>query len=200
ERHALAEQTLNLRYPFVAIGRMEQVPHGDLEVPPALHGDFTVGLDVRACFLDLLAEDIFIERHYYDVVEIEVQSRVVKNADDVREVVQLVFGEEFIVQIERPEDHVHLRHVVLVCRVERVVQAREVRARRIDQTQIAEPAGPVDVRQQFVEEVEVALSVEDHHRNLVTVLSRSNSPGQILGDDVSQKSRLAAARHADDNS
>src|ERR1017187_250634 len=160
--------------------RFEQVPHRHLKVQPALYGDFTVGLDVPACFLDLFAEDLFVQRHYDDVVEIERYSRVVKNADDVREVIQLVLGEEFIVQIERPEDHVHLRHVVLVCRVEWVVQAREVRARGIDQTQIAEPAGPVDVRQQLVEEVEVALSVEDYHRDLDRKSTRLNSSHRCI--------------------
>jgi hypothetical protein len=63
---------LNLRHPFAVIKRLEQVPHGHLEVQPALHGDFTVGLDVSACSLYLLAEDLLIERHYDDVVEIEV--------------------------------------------------------------------------------------------------------------------------------
>jgi hypothetical protein len=40
--------------------RFEQVPHRHLEVQPALHRYFTVGLDVPACFLDLFAEDLFI--------------------------------------------------------------------------------------------------------------------------------------------
>mgnify|MGYP000412341153 CR=1 FL=1 len=44
-------------------------------------------------------------------------------------------------QVEAAEDHVHLRHVVVVIGVERVVEARQVRPRRIDQAQIVEPAG-----------------------------------------------------------
>jgi len=121
--------------------RFEQVPHGHLEVQAALPGDLAVDLDVFSCLLDLFAEDLFIQRHNDDVVEIEGNSRVVKDADDVREVIQLVFGEELIVQIEGSEDHVHLRHVVLVGRVEGVVQARELRASGIDQTKIPESRG-----------------------------------------------------------
>src|ERR1035438_6574264 len=37
KRHALVEQTLNLRHPLPVMKRFEQVPHGHLEVQAALH-------------------------------------------------------------------------------------------------------------------------------------------------------------------
>jgi hypothetical protein len=37
-----------------------------------------------------------------------------------------------------------------------------------------------------VEELKVALAVEDHHRDLVPIVGRSDTPFEVLGDDVPQ--------------
>jgi hypothetical protein len=47
--------------------------------------------------------------------------------------------------------------------------------------------------QQVVEELKVALAVEDHHRDLVPIVGRSDTPLEVLGDDVPQQGRLAGA-------
>ena len=47
------------------------------------------------------------------------------------------------------------------------------------------------VREKAVKEVEVTLAVKDHHRYVVTVFGRSDTPAQVLRNDVPQKCRLA---------
>ena len=120
-----------------------------------------------------------------------------QDADDVGQVVQLVLAEELVVQVERAEHHVHLRHVVVVLGVEGVVEAGQFRPRRVDEPQVIEAAGAVNVRQQFLEELQIALAVEDHHRDPVTVLRWPNPAHQILGDDVLQQRCLSAAGHSE---
>ena len=53
-----------------------------------------------ARLLDLLFHDSFVHRHDEHVVEVELQSRVEEHANDVRQVVQLVLGEELLAKIE----------------------------------------------------------------------------------------------------
>ena len=64
-----------------------------------------------------------------------------QHANDVGQVVQLMLGEELVVQVEAAEHHVHLRHVVLVGCMKRVVQAGEVRPRGVNQAQVVQAAG-----------------------------------------------------------
>ena len=52
---------------------------------------------------DLLVDHALIERHDHHVVEVEPLAGVVENPNDVGQVVQLVFGEELVMEIERSE-------------------------------------------------------------------------------------------------
>ena len=150
--------------------------------------------------LDLLVEHCVVEQHNDHVIEGIPCAGVEEYADNVAQVVQLVLGEEFIVQVERTEDHVDLRHVIVIPCEERVVEDRQIRPGGIQQTQLMHPAGAVDVREQLLKELQVSLTVEDDHRDMVTILRRTNPPGDILSDDVLEQSRLAGACHSQDNS
>src|SRR5438876_465626 len=55
------------------------------------------------------------------------------------------------------------------------------------------------MRQEFLKKLQVAFTVEDDHRDLVTVLWWPHSPHQVLGDDVLEQRRLAAASHSKNN-
>ena len=107
-----------------------------------------------------------------------------------------MLAEEFVMQVEGAKHHVHLRHVVVVLGVERVVEAGQFRPRRVDEAEIVETASAVDVRQQFLKELQIAFPVEDHHGDLVTVLRWSHPAHQVLGDDVLEQCRLTAAGHS----
>ena len=196
KRHALVEQALDLRHAVAIFKRLHQVANGHLEIQSPLHADGCVRADVPACLVDLLLQDALVENRHNHVIEVESHAGVVQDPDDVGQVIQLVLAEEFVVQVEGAEHHVHLRHVVVVLRVERVVEAGQFRPRRVDEPEIVEAAGAVNVRQQLLKELQVALTVEDHHGDLVTVLRWSHSPHQILGDDVLEQRRLAAAGHS----
>src|SRR2546430_9227265 len=54
-------------------------------------------------------------------------------ANNVAQVVQLVLREEFIVQVERTEDHVDLGHVVVIAGEERVIEDGQIRAGRSEE-------------------------------------------------------------------
>ena len=86
----------------------------------------------------------------------------VEHSDDVREVVQLVLGEELVVQIEAAEDHVHLGHVVVVVGVKRVVAKNERVGREpgseSKMMQSVRPDGHAAER--LVEVLQIALSVD----------------------------------------
>src|SRR6266516_4760604 len=99
--------------------------------------------------------------------------------------------EELVVQVETAEDHVDLRHVVVVVGMKRVVQNRNVRTGGIEQPQILKAAGAVDVRQKSMEELQIALPVEDHHRNLVTIAVTADMAHKILRDDVAEQRCLS---------
>ena len=149
ESHALVQQALDFRHAFAVLERLRQVPDGHFEVQPALGADFPVRLNPFPGLLDLLLQHFFVERHHDHVIEVEGQPCVVQYTNDVGQVVQLVFREELIVQIETAEHHVHLGHVVLVRRVKRVVQARQFGPRGIDEPQVFESAGRSDMRSPF---------------------------------------------------
>src|SRR5581483_237778 len=96
--------------------------------------------------VNLPLQYLSVENRHDDVVEIEPQARVMEDAHNVSKVVQLVLTEKFVVQVERTEHHVHLGHVVVVFRVERVVEAGKLRPCRVDQSQIIQSASSVNVR------------------------------------------------------
>ena len=68
--------------------------------------------------------------------------------------------------------------------MKRVVEDGDIRPRGIEQAQILQTAGAVDVREKAMEEFQIALAVEDHHRNLVAIAGRTNAAREILRDDV----------------
>jgi hypothetical protein len=49
--------------------------------------------------------------------------------------------------------------------LEGVITDGDVRPSRVEHPEILEPAGVVDVRQEILEELEVAFAIEDDHRN-----------------------------------
>ena len=110
-----------------------------------------------------------------------------------------MLGEELVVQVEGAEHHVDHRHVVLVRAVEGVVEDRDVGPGGIQHPKLIEPAGVVDVRQQVVEKLHVALAIEDHHGDVARAVGRLDHPGQVLADDVLEQGGLARAGHAQDD-
>ena len=75
-----------------------------------------------------------------------------------------MLGEEFVVQVERPEHHVDDRHVVFVGAVEGIVADGDVGPGRVEHPQVFEPAGVMNMGQEVMEEIEVSLAIEDDHR------------------------------------
>ncbi len=78
--------------------------------------------------VDLFLQDVLVEQHDDHVVEVVASAGIEQDAHNIAEVVQLVLGEELVVQVEAAEDHVYLRHIVVVTCEERVVQGRELGA------------------------------------------------------------------------
>ena len=180
--------------------RLHQIPHGHFKIQPTLCADVVVEPDALPRLLDLLSQHLLIERHHDHVVEVECEAGVVEHPNDVGQVIQLVFGKELVVQIEAAEDHVDLRHVVLVGGMKRVVQAGDVRPRGIEQPEIVQTASAADVREKAIEELQVAFAIEDHHRDFVRVIRWTYPPLKILRDDVFEQSCLATASHAENDS
>ena len=147
ERHALVDETLDLGHALAVLERLHQVLDAHLEVEPLLGGNAGVAIQAIYGLFDLVLQHVLIEQHYDHVVKVVACAGVEQNADDVAQIVQLVLGEELVVQIETAEYHAHLRHVVVVTREERVVQGRELGAGRIEQPQLVQSAGTVNVRQ-----------------------------------------------------
>src|SRR5437867_8818507 len=150
-------------------------------------------LDSMPRFLRLFTQYLFIERHHNHVVKVEAKAGVRQHADNVGEVIQLVFRKELVMQVEAAEDHVHLRHVIVVVAIERVVQNRDVWPRGIQQSQILETAGAVDVGKETVKELQVAFAIEDHHRNFVALAKRSDAADEVLRNDVAQQSGFSGS-------
>ena len=74
-----------------------------------------------ARFLHLFSQHLLVNRHDQYVIEIELLAGVHQHANDVGQVVQLMLGEEIIMQIEGAKDDVDNEHVVLVAAIKRVV-------------------------------------------------------------------------------
>ena len=98
--HAFVEQSLDFLHALPIPKRGEEVPDRHLEIQPALCGKRRVLGDALARLLDLFLHDPFVHRHDEYVVEVELQAGVKQHAHDVRQVVQLVLGEELLTQIE----------------------------------------------------------------------------------------------------
>src|SRR5215472_17412451 len=58
---------------------------------------------------------------------------------------------------------------------------------------------PVNVRQQFLEEFEIAFPVENDHRDVMAILGRSDEAGNVLGNDVLEERGFPGARHSENN-
>ena len=69
----------------------------------------------------MLAQDLLVDGHHHNVVEVKFHTRIGEHAYDVCEVIQLVLGKEFVVQVKRPENHVDDRHIVFIGRVQWVI-------------------------------------------------------------------------------
>src|SRR5271157_3627096 len=120
-----------------------------------------------------------------------------QHADDVGQVVQLVLGKELVMQVEGPENHVDDGHVVFVAAVERVVPDRNLRACGIQNSELVQPSGTVDVRQKIVEELKIALAIKDHHRQTVWIFRSADHARHVLRNDVLQERGLAGPGHAE---
>src|ERR1700740_1048666 len=103
-------------------------------------------------------------------------------------------------EVERTKHHIHHRHVVFIATVEGVVSHRNVRAARVENTQLVEAASMMYVREEAVEELHVTLPVKDHHRYAAAVFGRADNSAQVLRNDVAQQGRLSRPGHAQYNS
>ena len=119
--HALVEQALDLRHSLPIFQRLEEVLHRHLEIKPALRTDRRIMLDPIPRLLRLLSQHLLIKRHHNHVVKVVTEAGVREHSHNVREIIQLMLGEELVVQIETAEDHVDLRHVVVVVGMKWVV-------------------------------------------------------------------------------
>src|SRR5579863_10706283 len=128
KRHALVNQSLNFRNPFAILERLQQIFDAHLEVQSLLGGHDGVAVKAVRRFFNLFLQDLLIKQHYDDVIEVVTGAGVVKDPYNVPEIAELVFSEKLVVQIERPEDHIDLRCVVVIARKEWVVQDRQVGA------------------------------------------------------------------------
>src|SRR5262245_48525542 len=156
-------------------------------------------LDSMPRLVGLLTQDLLVERHHNQVIKVVAKTRVRQHSNNVGKIIELVFGEELIVQVETAEDHVHLRHVVVIVTVERVVQNRDIWPRGIQQSKILKTASAEYVWKQAVKELQITLAVEDHHRNLVTLTRRPDAAGKVLRDDVAQQRCFSRSRLPENN-
>src|SRR5208282_3724362 len=90
KRHAFVQQALDLRHTFPVLEGLIQVLHGHLEVEFSLRADPYLLLQAPGGLGDLFPQYRFINRHDQNVVEVELQARVGEDANNVREVIQLV--------------------------------------------------------------------------------------------------------------
>ena len=97
ESHALVEQALDLRHAIAVAERLKEVLRRHLEVEPALRGDLRIACHAVTSGIHLVFDHRLVERHDHNVVEVEPLAGVVKDADDVGQVVELVLGEELVV-------------------------------------------------------------------------------------------------------
>ena len=88
------------------------------------------------------------------------------------------------------------RHVLIVRALKRVVADRQIGTRGIQKPQLMQAASAVHVRQQILEELQIAFTVKDHHWNAMGLIRRSDNTCEILGNDVAQQRCFAGAGHA----
>src|SRR6516225_2132748 len=62
-----------------------------------------------------------------------------------------------------------------------------------------QPSSAVHVRQKIVEELKIALAIEDHHRQPVWLFPCADNSRHVLRNDVLQKRGLAGPSHAQDD-
>src|SRR5271166_2005295 len=196
KRHTLVDQALDLRYALAVCKRLVEVSNRHLEVQSPLHGDRWVVFQTLARLFDLFAQHLFVNCRDQNVIDVDLPAGVHQHANDVGQIIQLVLGKELVVQVEGAEDHVDDRHVVLVVAVERVVPDRDIWARGIQNSELVQPSGTVDMRQKVVEELKIPFAVKDHHRQPVWILWGADHAGHVLRNDVLQKRGLAGAGHA----
>jgi hypothetical protein len=54
----------------------------------------------------------------------------------------------------------------------------------------------MNMRKELLEEFEVPLAIKDNHRNVVSIVWRTDEARNVLGDDVFEKGSFARARHS----
>ena len=136
------------------------------------------------CLFDLFAQHLFVNGRDQHVIDVDLPAGVHQHANDVGQIVQLVLGKELVMQVEGAEDHVDDGHVVLVVAVERVVPDRDIRACRIQDSQLVQPSGTVHVRQKVVEEFKIPFAIKDHHRQPVWIFRSADHARHVLRNDV----------------
>src|SRR5208283_5014393 len=180
KRHTLVDQALDLRHTLAVCERLVEVSNRHLEVQAALHGNGRVVFQPLTCLFDLFAQHLFVNGRNQHVIDVDLPAGVHQHANDVGKVVQLVLGKELVVQVEGTEDHVDDGHVVFVAAVERVVPDGNVRACRIQDSQLMQSSGTVHVRQKIVKEFKIPFAVKDHHRQPVWIFRSADRAGHVL--------------------
>src|SRR5208283_3930526 len=199
KRHTLVDQALDLRHTLAVCERLVEVSNRHLEVQAALHRDGWVMFQALACLFDLFAQHLFVNCRDQHVIDVDLPAGVHQYANDVGQIVQLVLGKELVVQVEGTEDHIDDGHIVFVAAVERVVSDGNIRTCRIQDSQLMQSSGSVDVRQKVVKEFEIPFAIKDHHRQPMWILRSADHAGHVLRNDVLQKRGLAGPGHAQHN-
>src|SRR5208337_3400939 len=162
KRHTLVDQALDLWHTFAVCKRLVEVSNRHLEVQAALHGNGRVVFQPLTCLFDLFAQHLFVNGRNQHVIDVDLPAGVHQHANDVGKVVQLVLGKELVVQVEGAEDHVDDGHIVLVVAIKRVVPDGNIRARGIQDSQLMQSSGTVNVGQKIVEELKIPFAIIDH--------------------------------------
>ena len=159
--------------------------------------DVGKGFDPGAGNLGLFLQHVEVVRHDQDVVNVVALAGVVEDPDDVREVGLLVAVEEVLAQIKGLEDETDVFLVLAGDGNEGVETDADLRAGRVDNAKVVQAAGGCNQGQQLViEQLALALAVDDDQRNLVAIALRPGLPDKVLLDDVQQQRGLSRAGHA----
>src|SRR5579859_5427296 len=103
--------------------------------------------------------------------------------------------EKVLSQPEGSKDEIHMFLICIVECIERVVASGLCGVRRIEDAEVLQTPGGLDVRQEAIQEFAFTLAVEDDHRHLPV----SKSTHQILSDDVFKECGLARASTANND-
>ena len=134
ECRALIEEALDLGHAVPVLQRLQEIFDRHFKVEPPLRADPGLMRDPMPRLLRLFTQHLFIESHHNHVIKVVAKTRVGQHPDNIGEIIQLMFREELVMQVEAAEDHVHLCHVVVVVTMKGVVQYGDVRPRGIQQS------------------------------------------------------------------